>query len=217
MDMAIGDTSKSKTGKLILSLGLGAIAGFFGAMGFMRLIDSGALGEFTTSQEIAGLVGLIYILTTLAVIVGLISPALGARFLNVEDADELREQRLMLGWSALGMIAMGVALVLAAIGAPGGPIAPSVTLVAVILLVAIGWFAGLRQRRHTDELMTSVTKEATCFAFYLTFLLGGGWALLAHVEYTAAPQPLDWLTMFAGFLLIASFIAAGKRGMLVQR
>lgn len=217
MDMAIGDKSKSKTGKLILSLGLGAVAGFFGAMGFMRLIESGALGEFTVSQEIAGLVGLIYILTTLAVIVGLISPGLGARFLNVEDADELREQRLMLGWSAMGMIAMGVALVLAAIGAPGGPIAPPVTLVAVVVLVAIGWFAGLRQRRHTDELMTSVSKEATSIAFYLTFLLGGGWALLAHLDYTAAPQPLDWLTMFAGFLLIACFVAAGKRGMLTQR
>lgn len=217
MDMAIGDKPKSKTRKMIVSLCVGGVAGFLAAMGFMELVESGTLGEFTTSQEIAGLVAIIYVLTALAVGVGLVNPALGARFLNVEDADELREQHRALSWSAGGMIALGLALLLAAVGTPGGPVTATVVLAGVVALVGFAWFAGSRQRRHTDELMKSVSGEATSAAFYLVVLIGGGWALLAHVDRAPAPAPLDWLTMFAGFLMLSCFIVAGKRGMLKQR
>lgn len=217
MDMAIDNKPRSKTGKMLLALGLGGVAGFFAALGFMQLVKSGALGEFTVSQEIAGLVGIIYILTAIALGVGLVSPSIGARFLNVEDADELREQHRMLTWSAVGMIALGIALILAAIGVPGGPLDPAVVLVAVVTLVGFAWFAGSRQRRHVDELMASVSTEATSAAFYLAFLIGGGWSLLAHLGYVADPAPLDWLTLFAALLMVSCFIVAGKRGMLVQR
>lgn len=217
MDMAIDEKPRSKTRKMILALGLGGVAGFLAALGFMQLVKSGGLGDFTVSQEIAGLVGIIYLLTALSVSVGLVSPSLGARFLNVEDAEELREQHRMLTWSAIGMVALGVALILAAIGSPGGPIAPTSTLVAIVALVALAWFAGSRQRRHVDELMASISTEATSTAFYLAFLLGGGWSLLAHFDIVSGPSPLDWLTMFAALLMLSCFIVAGRRGLLVQR
>lgn len=217
MDMTMNDKPKSKTRKMIVALVVGGVAGFFTAMGFMQLVKTGALGEFSASQEIAGLVGIIYVLTAISVGVGLVSPSLGARFLNVEDADELREQHRMLTWSAVGMVALGAALVIAAIGTPGGPLSATAVVLTVAALVALAWFAGVRQRRHTDELMASVSIAATSTAFYLMFLIGGSWSLLAHVNLVAAPMPLDWLTMFAALMLVSCFIVAGKRGMLKQR
>ncbi|RPF72036.1 hypothetical protein [Aurantiacibacter spongiae] len=208
---------RRKTKKTVIATAGGGLTGFLGAMAVTELAESGMLGDFGPSQEIAALVAMIYLVTALAVGIGLASPGFGARFLNVEDAEELREQRRMLGYSSAGMVALGVALILAALAAPVGPVPETVALVAVVLLVAFAWWAGARQRRHTDELMNSVSREATSIGFYLLFLIGGGWALLAHVGYAPAPAPLDWLTMFAGLLLLAAFIAGGKRGLLAMR
>ncbi|MBH5323318.1 hypothetical protein [Aurantiacibacter sediminis] len=215
-DMETAD-KKRRRNKTFFAVGLGAIAGFLGAMGGLRLADSGLLGVLGASREVAMLIGLIYLLTALAVLFGLAMPKAGATFLNVEDADELREQKAMLSWSGAGMIALALALIMAALAEPAGIIGREIVLAAVIVLVGFAWFAGHRQRRHTDELMLSVSREATALCFYLLFLFGGGWSLLAHLNYATAPAPLDWLSMFAGLLLLGVFVASGKRGMLAMR
>ena len=212
--------AEPKTGKLrktVVSLAAGGVVGFIGAFSLGQLFKTDTFAQIGVSAELAALVGLIYVLTTLAVVVGLISPNFGARFLNVEDGDELREQRAMLTWSAAGMLALGVALIVAAFAAPLGPVPETAAVIAVVLLVAIGWFAGMRMNRYTDELMREVSKSTCALAFYLLFLIGGGWSLLAHVNWVAAPNPIDWLTMFAAFILLATFIEAGRRGMLTPR
>ncbi len=48
----------------------------------------------------------------------------------------------------------------------------------------------------------------------MILVLGGSWAMLAHLGFVAAPAPLDWLTLFAVLLFAASFIAVGRRRML---
>jgi hypothetical protein len=68
--------------------------------------------------------------------------------------------------------------------------------------------------RVSDELMRAVNLEAGSLSYGLVVLFGGGWAMLAHLGYSAAPVPLDWLTMFYGLVLLASFIAVGRRGMI---
>ena len=45
----------------------------------------------------------------------------------------------------------------------------------------------------------------------------GGWALLAHLGFTAAPAPLDWLTMFWVTTLAGVFVAIGQRGLMTMR
>lgn len=217
MEMTMSDKPKGKMRKTLIAMGSGAVAGFFASFGFLKLVDSGWLGTLERSQEVAGLTGIIYLLTAMAVGVGLASPGFGARFLNVEDADELREMQRTLLFSTIGMLAFGLALLVAALAGPEAPIDPLTGLVGFVLLLAIGTYAGVRQQRHTDELMQSVSREATSLAFYLTFLLGGGWALLAHLDFVAGPAPLDWLTMFAGIMLLASFAVCGRRGMLMMR
>ena len=41
--------------------------------------------------------------------------------------------------------------------------------------------------------------------------------MLAHLGYTAAPAPLDLLSLFYVLVLVASFIIIGRRGMLAPR
>jgi hypothetical protein len=50
----------------------------------------------------------------------------------------------------------------------------------------------------------------------LVLALGGGWAMLAHLGFVAAPAPLDWLTMFTILMFVAAFIAAGRRKLLTH-
>ena len=217
METTMNAERSRKTRKTMIATLGGGVAGFLGAMGMLTLADSGLLGTLDASREIALLVAMIYLVTGIGLAVGLAAPGFGARFLNVEDADELREQKAMLSASVMGMIALGLALVVAALAAPVGPVPAGVALAGVIGLLIVSWIAGIRQRRHIDELFRSLSRESTALGFYLMFFVGGGWALLAHLGYTAAPQPLDWLTMFAALLLAATFITCARRGMMAMR
>ena len=208
---------RRKLRKMVLGLVLGGLAGFFGSLGLLQLIDSGALGVLDRSREIAALVGALYVICGLMVGLGLLSPKMGAQVLNVEDADELREQAAVLRYSVFGMVALGAVLLVLAFAAPAGPIPQTAALAIVVALIALSWFTSWRQMRLVDELVRSMSSEGTSLAFYLLFLIGGGWSIAAHLGYLTGPAPLDWITMFAGLLLLAVFWVAGRRGMLAPR
>lgn len=216
-EKSITKKPSTKWRKFLISLVLGGLVGFAAAYGFMQSADTGALGGLDPSRQIAALVGVVYLLIAAFVGIGVISPRFGAGILNVEDADELREQRKLLGLSSIGMGSLGAVLVLLAFAAPVGPIDRIVALTATILLVAFSCFTTSLQMRLSDELMRSVSREAGSTAFYLMALIGGGWALLAHLRYVTGPAMLDWLTMFASLTLIGAFWASGRRGMLNPR
>lgn len=209
--------NRSKLRKLAFSMAVGAVVGFLGAMAVLHFADRSVLAQAGPSVEIALLVAMLYAATGLMIAVGALSPAIGSKFLNVEDAEELREQRRMLGYSAGGMVAFGLALAMVALAAPAGPVAAPVSLVAALALLAVAVVLSLRQMRYVDELLRAVSREAGANAFYLTVLVGGGWAMLAHLGYTIAPRPLDWLTLFAVVMLLGAFWACGRRGLLTPR
>ena len=71
-------------------------------------------------------------------------------------------------------------------------------------------------QRHIDELQRALSNDAVASAFYLMAFFGGGWALLAHLDYVAPPVPLDWLTMFAATLLIGAFWQTARRGLMMR-
>lgn len=208
---------RRKSRKMVLGMVLGGLAGFFGSLGLLQLIDSGALGVLDRSREIAALVGALYVICGLMVGLGLLSPKMGAQVLNVEDAEELREQAAVLRYSVFGMVALGAVLLVLAFAAPAGPIPQTSALGIVVALTGLSWFTSWRQMRLVDELVRSMSSEGTSLAFYLLFLIGGGWSIAAHLGYLTGPAPLDWITMFAGLLLLAVFWVAGRRGMLAPR
>lgn len=218
--MAVDQNEKNdgiKWRKLAVSTGIGAVVGFFGSMGLLKLVDSGMLGALNNSREIAALFGMLYIVTGGFVGIGVVSPNIGAKFLNVEDPEELMEQRKMLSYSAGSMVLMGMLLMLLAFAQPIGPVPAAVAMGATVFTFFAVWWMGHLQQKHMDEMMRQVGYECASTAFYLVMFFGGGWAMLAHLEYTAGPAMLDWLTMFASFLLIAAFWVCGKRGLLKPR
>lgn len=203
--------------KTIFALILGGMAGFCGALVFLELGDRGTLGQLGPSEEIAGLVGMLYALTGLAIATGLIAPEAGAKFLNVEDAEEIREQRAMLICSTVVMIVLGAVLILAALAAPGGIVAPHMVALAFLAAVAITIALSIWSWRYQDELMRSIGRQTGQTAFHLIALVGGSWALMGHLGYVAAPAPLDWLTMIWASMLCAAFGVVAKHGMLKMR
>ncbi len=217
MTMQDQGEGKSKMRKFVTSLVVGAVFGFLASVGLLTLIDSGQLGAFNPSRTFAALVGVMYVLCGLFVGLGTLNPKLGAKFLNVEDADELREQAILLRYSTLGIVGMGTIMILLALAMPLGPVPASGVLAAVIALFVITAFTTRKQFAATDELSRAISQESTSVAFYLMFSVGGLWSILAHLEYVIAPAPLDWMTMFVSSMMIAAFWVCGRKGLLMPR
>ena len=213
----IETTDRRKLRKLLWSFAGGAVAGGLGAVSLLMFADSEMVGGLDPSREIAAMVGLVYFVTALAVAVGVASPGFGARFLNVEDPDELREQKMSLVLSSLAMAAIGLALAVLAFSAPLGPIPAGIALGLAVALIVATVLLARRQRAYLDEFIQSVGRDAAAAAFYLLCLFGGGWAMIAHIGFLPAPAPLDWLSMFAGLLLVATFAACHQKGLLQPR
>ncbi len=203
--------------KMLIPALIGGVVGFFAAMATMQFIDSSAIGGLGASATIATLVGMIYILTGLAVGLGTASPKVGARFLNVEDADELREQKKVLTSSGSAMVLWGIGLIGLAFAAPEGPVPRTVALALGAGGLVIGTLLSIPSYRLSDELMRAVNLEAGALSYGILLLVVGGWSMIAHLGFAPAPAPLDLLTLFFVVVLLASFIATGRRGMLTPR
>lgn len=131
------------------------------------------------------------------------------------DADlELGRPRL---YSLIVIAAMGLTLVLLVLAGPGGALSPTITLVAVLVLLGIVTVLTFAMWPLLDELTRTMSRETGNAAFYLIVVIGGGWAILAHLDFVPAPTPLGWLTMFTLIMFAASFIAVGRRGLLQPR
>jgi hypothetical protein len=203
--------------KLLIPALIGGVAGFAASAGVMQFIDSPAVGGLGTSAVIAALVAVVYLVIGLSIVIGVASPQMGAKFLNVEDADELREQKQVLSLSGWAMMLWGAALAALALAAPDGPVPQTAALVIGLAGLVIGSVLSVLVYRASDELMLAVNLEAGALSYGLTFLTIGGWAMGAHLGYAAAPQPLDLLSLLYVLVLVASFIAVGRRGMLAIR
>ncbi|WP_432769305.1 MAG: hypothetical protein HEQ22_00780 [Sphingopyxis sp.] len=210
----------AKRRKTLLAMGVGAIAGGAGMMLLLTMFDRAALPDPDPSRIATAGIGLIYALMGVAVGLGVLAPRAGARILNVEDADELREQRAILLANAVGCIAMGAALMLLGVAAgAGAPLALGQPLVFALLIAAliVASVAGVWCWPRYDELMRSMAGEGAAAGGYLIFFALVLWGGAAATGLAALPGALDLLSIAFGFMLIGCFVAVGRRGMLEMR
>lgn len=215
------ENPRPKWRKLLLQLGGGLVFGALVGYGAGSLAggfaEARGMEYLPLSVGIAGLVAVIYIMIAGIVLAGASSPALGARILNVEDADEVREMKAQFVTAGTAMLLWGAALLALALAEPAGPVAAPVSLaIGAGGLLTGTWFA-IRSYRSYDELMLAMNLEAGAISYGLVLVVLGGWGMLAHLGYLGAPQPLDILTGCYVLVLLASFIAVGRRGMLMPR
>lgn len=209
--------AKRRARKTVRSLVIGGVAGFLATFLVMQFVDAFAVDRLGFSREAALLVGLIYVLLSIAIAFGVFLPDAGEKFLNVEDGDELREQRAMLSANAVGSGALGAALMVAALSGEGAVFGATSGLIGFLALVIVSIGANVVSFRRQDELMRAVNNESMALSYTLIVIAGGGWAALTHFGVVGQPQALDWLTFFFAIMLIATFIVAGLRGMLATR
>lgn len=197
-------------------LGGGAV-GYAGGFLLADHLDALVGGKPDASLMAAMLVALVYALSAIIVLAGLINPRLGQMWLNVEDAEELIEQRSLLLASGLVMLGVAAVLTLVALAGPAGPLPAAPVGLACAALFAAVVAASIRQYRLSDELMRELSREAGSWAFQLLAVFGCGWGAAAHLGFVEGPQALDWVTAAAAAMLIGTFVAVGKRGLLAPR
>ena len=109
---------KKTTQKLIFQTLTGATFGAAGTFLFLRF--GGEVADFEDPSRLAAAaIGVIYVLMGLFVGVGALAPGAGAKFLNVEDADEILAERKSIGPGAIGALLIGLMLMALAL-TPGG-------------------------------------------------------------------------------------------------
>ena len=141
----------------------------------------------------------------------------GAGLIDDKDvAEDLRERGRLYSCSYVWMAACGLLLIVLGLGGPGGVLSPAAALAGALVLIAVLTVLGIAAWRLSDELARTLSHETGNMAFYLILVLGGGWAMLAHLGFVAAPAPLDWLTMLTMLLFVATFIVLGRRKLLTR-
>lgn len=196
----------------------GGITGFFaGSLGATALDEGGMLASLR-GAEIALGTALLYLLMGAMVGIGTLSPRVGAAILNVEDAEEIREQGTSFASSAIGCILMAAVLIVVAMGSPQvALISPGLAGIVALVLSAVAAIASWRSRNAADELMRDLMRDAGATSFYILFVGLGIWAAAAHLGFVSAPQAIDIFGLLFATPLVAAFWAVGRKGMMRPR
>ena len=208
---------KTSAGRQVFRLLAGGVVGAASTIAFMELVGKSRLGSDDPGVILALIAGLIYGVMGVFVGLGALAPRQGAVFLNVEDADEIREQRASLAPSAIACILIGaflLVLALAPVEQAGDRTAWTVAAAACLLgVVAVSVAA----RGRTDELMRQLSFESSALTLHVALVVLTVWAMLAQLGYAAWLTPLSLIAGLALLFLAATFLVAGKKGMMSPR
>ncbi len=210
----------SKKRKFALQMVVGVVAGAAATLGLLTTLGDSGFAVDDPSRLIALLTGLVITLIGLAVGLGVIAPKPGAHLLNVEDADELREQRGPLWRAAVGtlllgaiMLALALARIEGSVGVFDAEVAAGIAAIGFVGVCVLS-FAG---RKDQDELMLSVSREAMGVAMYSATALLGVWGAAAHLGLATWITPLGTINLLLLVQLGAIVVVSARRGLFRPR
>ena len=211
---------KNPVRKTIFQLVAGALTGGIVTFGVLTALGSSGFDIDDPARVVALLTGLILALIGAMVGFGVLAPKAGSHLLNVEDADELREEARPLRRGSIIMLLSGLGLMALAVtsvgGEPGLFDARTGLLVAALLFVA-STILGYRSRNSADELMLAMSREASAVAMDIITVIGLVWGIAAYFGYVGWIDPLGLLAGLFLVQLAAIFWVVAKRGMLKPR
>ncbi|MCH8615708.1 hypothetical protein LZ016_06290 [Sphingomonas sp. SM33] len=205
---------KDKMRVMLWRMLAGAVVGAAGTGLFLAFVGEPHMDLKDPGVMIAIVSGLTYVLIGLIVALGLASPKAGAKFLNVEDAEEIREEGPKLWLSALCCLLIGGFLL--ALAMAGGLIGTQLALIVAGACLAGVLFVGTISARKYDELTRQISLEASAWSFYVILLGGGLWAALAHLGYGPWISPIAFVAALPLLLLVVCFVVIARKGMLIR-
>ncbi|MCZ8173178.1 MAG: hypothetical protein ACK442_13980 [Novosphingobium sp.] len=207
------EASRKGLGKIILQAAIGGLVGYSVAYFGARSPWFDQIAEQPGALALAG-VGLIYLLIGLFVGLAGANPQISAAVLNVADVEDARAQRPVLVASSAVFVAFGAAQLLLAMAATGVAVPPvlaiSATALALTMAIVLTWL----QWSRYDELLKLVSWESGAFSLALLAVLLLVWAIIAEFGSRVAIDPMGLVALLMGSILVGSFIATGRRGML---
>jgi len=219
-DIANPPPASSKTRKLIFQLVTGALTGGLVTYGVLAALGDKGFDIDDPARAIALVTGLIFAIIGAVVGLGIAAPRIGSQLLNVEDADEIREQGKPLRQGALVMLSGGLGLVALAITAVDGqPGVLSVETGALLagLCFAVAALLSYLNRNVSDELMRSLGREASALSMSIVTVIALIWGSLAYLGFAPWISPLGALAGIFAVQLLAVFAVSAKRGLLAPR
>jgi hypothetical protein len=200
-----------KAKKAVFQMSVGGVCGVLAIAALRKFLPA---GELTADELALSTLGVIYSLSGLLIMVGLSVPKLGEKLLNVEDQDELMEQRRMLAGTSAICLIWGVAQILLLISGPGKllPAWAGVTFISLGMIMCVGIY--YRDRRFYDELIWDITQKASYICFAGLWVLFSVWGAAAMAGLVVVPSPAAIIALFSGGYLLATFVAAGQKGLL---
>ena len=207
-------TRRNPATKALVSAVVGATIGFLAVGVLVKWTKAAQLGD--TNLILSG-VGAIYLLIGLIVGLGTLMPGAGARLLNVEDSDELVEQRSGLLGSSVVNVLIGVMMIVLANSGEGGLVSPTMALATVVVTIVIAIGVTWRSWDQYDELMRQVSWEGSAIGFGLVMTTVLVWGSLTINGLAPAFDAQIMIALVMGMMLLGTFIATGRRGMLTPR
>ena len=213
------DTSPDKPKRKVwVSAAVGGIAGFTLTYIGFQLGSAGSQGEPLIAigiSEIAAIaLGASLLMCAAIVALGTVWPRVGIAMTMFEDIEQWEDERPVMGLSVVGCFAYGLAMILLALVEPLGWNESIPVMVAIAALALVFVFTAWRLLKHYDELWTGVNSETCVTAMYLTFAIGGGWSVLAHLGFIPALAALDWITLLGATSLVGAMHSTYRRGMI---
>ena len=203
--------------KMMLQMLVGAVVGAATTLLFLNFVVEPYIDLDMPENLIAIATGVIYALVGLSILIGMAVPRAGASYLNVEDADELREEGGKLWPASLVMVLTGAFLMILPLSGETALMSRQTGLMAALLCLAGIAIGGWVSAKRYDELMRRLGLEAASLTLQLGLLAIGVWAALAHLGYTAWASPLVLISGFALLQLFVSFVVVGRHGLLKPR
>ncbi|MDE0932105.1 MAG: hypothetical protein OSA47_00680 [Novosphingopyxis baekryungensis] len=207
--LAATDKKNASWKRLILPMGIGAVAGYtamhFGHVPVERFLSGIA------PDHLAGMaMGLLALVVALGCFAGSLFPASVARSYGIAPGEDVTDETTLMRWSAL--CAVFYALFLLTLGFTGQLTGAAAGTFAVIGLIgAVATNAYLWHRY--DELWREITAQACVITFTLFHYVLMAWAALAVLTDSIGFGPISVLSVLLGIFTGASIYATAKRGM----
>jgi len=166
-----------------------------------------------TASVIAIAISCFYALIGIISLLGTLSPRTGVNMEMYEDEVEWQDERPLIGWSAVGLMAFGAILPLMLLVEPFDRISSTSAIMLGGLLVIVSGYATWRVWAQMDELWRDLSKNAGNIGFYMVLLVGGAWAFLAHLGVVAPLSPLGWANLIFSSTLLGTVAASRWQGL----